>query len=291
MYRLKIEADTDAQNPREDHDNADIMYCEHRRYSLGDKDAEKPYTSVDCVTLTSPAGTAYVLDDYNTADGTNLIMDDVFAMLEEHAEEAEAEVEAHADKADGYDQAAHLAAVEDAVRAASAVAYLSAAKWESEHRLIPGIAMIRPLSLYDHSGITISAGAPTCQWDSGYIGWQYITEAALKAEWNGDRDKALAYMDATLSTYDDYIQGNVYGFMLEKGTVIEKRWPNGHVEEAIEWEHEDSCWGFIGNWHGKDDPTGIRDSLPAEVRELFDSMDYTDEGEWQYTADVPEELQ
>ena len=287
MYRLKIEHDQDAQNPRTDCDHADVMYCEHRRYDLGDKDAEHPYNEVAYVMLQHP-GTilAYVLDDSDTADDSNLILDDVLAMCEEHAAEA-------ADHAD--DNPESQQAAEDAARAELAVRYLSAAKWETERRLRPDIAMIRPLSLYDHSGITISAGAPSCPWDSGYVGWQYVTEESLRAEWDGDRDRALAYMDATLKTYDDYITGNVHGFTLEKGTLYteERTYADGTsvtMGEAIEWEHEDSCWGFIGDWYGKDDPTGMREHLPREARELFDSMDWSDEGEWRYSEDVPEEL-
>lgn len=282
MYRLKIEYDQDAQDPRTDCDHADVMYCEHRRYSLGDKDAEHPYNEVACVTLTSPAGTAYVLDDSETADDSNLILDDVLAMCEEHAEEA-------ADDAE--DNPESQEAAEDAARAELAVRYLSKAKWETERRLKPGIAMIRPLSLYDHSGITISAGAPTCQWDSGYVGWQYLTDKALADEWNGDRDRALAYMDATLNTYDDYIRGNAHGFTLELGTLGTTTFADGTTESTIRWDHADSCWGFIGDWWKEGDPTGMREHLPREVEALFDSMDYNDVGEWRYTADVPEELQ
>ena len=296
MYRLKIEHDQDAQNPRTDCDHADVMYCEHRRYDLGDKDAEHPYNEVAYVMLQHP-GTilAYVLDDSDTADGTNLILDDVLAMCEEHAEEAADEAEAFDDDGehggDHHDDECDVCrALADAARAELAVRYLSAAKWETERRLRPGIAIIRPLSLYDHSGITISAGAPSCPWDSGYVGCQYITDEALQSEWNGDRERALAYMDATLQTYDDYLRGNVHGFTLELGTLGTTAFADGTTEQTIRWDHEDSCWGFIGDWHGKDDPTGMREHLPREARELFDSMDWSDEGEWRYSEDVPEEL-
>ena len=290
MYRLKIEHDQDAQNPRTDCDNADVMFCEHRRYDLGDKDAEHPYNEVACITITSPAGTAYVLDDSDTADGTNLVMDDVLAMLEEHGEEAREEAEdMHAEGVPSSDEEREQAKA-DAARADAAVAYLRTAKWETDHRLRPGIAIIRPLSLYDHSGITIFAGSPTCQWDSGYVGWQYITDEALQSEWNGDRDMALRYMDATLQTYDDYICGNVHGFTLELGTLGTTTFADGTTEPTIRWDHADSCWGFIGDWYGKDDPTGMGDHLPREVRELFDSLTWSDEGIWCYSQDVPEEL-
>ena len=294
MYRLKIEYDQDAQNPRREYDNADIMYCEHRRYDLGDKDADDPMECVEIITLEYPGGRRYELesaydeDGYSRDNAPELNWESVLAMLKEHAEEAADDANAPPEP----DEAPDAQQVYDATleRAQAGYDYARDLTSETVHRERPGIALCRPLYLYDHGGITISAGAFSCPWDSGQVGWQYITDKALADEWNGDEAKALKYMDATLETYDDYLRGNVHGYIVEKGTVIEKRWPNGHIEEAIEWEHEDSCWGFIGDWDGKDDPTGMREHLPREVEALFDSMDYNDVGEWKYTDNVPEEL-
>ena len=298
MYRIKIEREDNPLNPREDWDNADVMYCEHRRYTLGDKDADKPMHEASYVELSylRPDGTSacYVLDDRDNDHELHLLYDDVLAMLEEHRDAASDEAGAPPEPGEAPDaQAMYDAAVE---RAQAAVDYVRKATWESEWRDNPGIAIIRPLYLYDHGGITISAGAFSCPWDSGQVGWQYITDEALAAEWNGDRDAALRYMDATLQTYDDYIQGNVYGFTVEKGTLCSdiRTYADGTqvpLGEKIEWEHEDSCWGFIGDWWREGDPTGMGDHLPSEVMALFDSMNYNDEGEWRYTDDVPEELQ
>lgn len=296
MYRLKIERDSDPLNPRTDHDNADVMYCEHSRYTLGDDGADKPYVEVSFVELryirADGTSAAYVLEDDET-EGDGLRYADVLDMLEEHRDDASAEAEAPPEPGESPDaQQLYDAAAE---RAQAGYDYVRNANWQSEWREIPGIAIIRPLSLYDHSGITIFAGTPTCRWDSGYVGWQYVTDAVLAAEFSGDRDKALAYMDATLKTYDDYIRGNVYGFILEKGTLYNetRTYTDGTqvpMGERIEWEHEDSCWGFIGDWWREGDPTGMRYHLPVEVEALFDSLDYNDEGEWCYTSDVPEEL-
>lgn len=45
-YTIKIWHDDDPQNPR-DWDNLSIMLCKHRRYQLGDKDAEQLLSGVD----------------------------------------------------------------------------------------------------------------------------------------------------------------------------------------------------------------------------------------------------
>lgn len=293
LYRLKIEHDQDARNPREEGDYADIMYCEHRNYRLGDEDADKPVHEESFVELVYQRDTTvhrYRLETCDNDYAPDLTYESVLDMLEEHHDALDEELaDATADGVPSSD-AEREAIRMDVQRAAEACRYLREAEWESEWCVNPGIAIIRDLSLYDHSGITIFAGAPTCRWDSGQVGWQYITDEALQSEWKGDRDAALRYMDATLKEYDDYLRGNVYGFTVEKGTLGETTFADGTTEPTIRWDSEDSCWGFIGDWSDKDDPTGMREHLPREVEELFDSLDWSDEGKWRYTANVPDEL-
>ena len=299
MYRLKIEHDNDALNPRVDGHNADIMFCKHHRYNLGDKDADDPMERVEIITLEYPGGPRYELesaydeDGYSRDDAPELNWESVLAMLKEHAEEAADDANAPPEP----DEAPDAQQVYDATleRAQAGYDYVRDLTSETVYCERPGIALIRPLSLYDHSGITIFAGAPTCRWDSGQVGWQYITDKALADKWNGDRELATKYMDATLETYDDYLTGNVHGYTVEKGTLVRttRHYPDGReVEETeIEWDLEDSCWGFYGDWWREGDPTGMGDNFDGELKALFDSMDYNDVGEWHYTASVPEELQ
>ena len=69
LLRLKIEHDQDAMNPRVDHDNADIMFCKHRRYNLGDEDADDPMARVEISTLEYPGGPRYELESAYDEDG------------------------------------------------------------------------------------------------------------------------------------------------------------------------------------------------------------------------------
>lgn len=93
------------------------------------------------------------------------------------------------------------------------------------------ILHILPLYLYDHSGITISTGAFSCGWDSGQVGWVYITES--KAEEMG-WDKNLSVprceeiIKGEVKSYDAYLTGQMYGFVVE-----------GRDGDQLE-----SCWGF-----------------------------------------------
>jgi len=96
-----------------------------------------------------------------------------------------------------------------------------------------------PLYLYDHGGITISTAPFVCPWDSGQVGWIYVTKPRIREEYGVKRvSKRLLYeveavLRSEVETYDQYLQGFVYGYMtfsLENGGLVDG----------------DSCWGFYG---------------------------------------------
>jgi len=152
--RVSIHYD-DPQSPR-DNDNLATMVCKHRRYRLGDKDAEDP-------------------------------PEDALAVL--------------------------------------------------------------PLYLYDHSGLSISTGGFSDRWDSGQVGWAYVTSDSAKTmgcvgkrwgagpdgervvvgEW--DREAFEEAIRAEVSEYDDFLAGRVYGYVVE-------------TREGCEVS---SCWGYVGD--------------------------------------------
>jgi len=114
--------------------------------------------------------------------------------------------------------------------------------------------VILPLYLYDHSGITISTTEFTCKWDSGQIGFVYITNERINElgcvieneETINDYIKRLTRdLQEEVKQYDQFLQGDVYGFELIG--------PDG--------EEIDSCWGFYGsNWK----TNGITDYIRKE---------------------------
>jgi len=97
-------------------------------------------------------------------------------------------------------------------------------------------AIILPLYLYDHSGITISTTPFSCKWDSGQIGFVFISKDKVKNEYGVKRvtkkeiEKVTKVLLAELETYDLYMRGEVYGY-----TLINE---NGEIE--------DSCFGYYG---------------------------------------------
>lgn len=93
-----------------------------------------------------------------------------------------------------------------------------------------------PLYLYDHSGITMSTGPFSCPWDSGQVGFAFITRKQALSEYGGKiltaatRAKALALIVGEVETYDMYLTGDVWGYVLEDA----------------DGEQTDSLWGCYG---------------------------------------------
>lgn len=129
-------------------------------------------------------------------------------------------------------------------------------------------AIVLPLYLYDHSGLRIKvgsfAGLPQghAEFDSGQIGFIFVTNATIKAEYGDDKanERAETHLRGEVETYDQYLRGDVYGFVLRKP-------PCGECGEPGDEEH--SCWGFYG-----DDPleNGMADGLSKEQQEQLKVM-------------------
>jgi len=97
----------------------------------------------------------------------------------------------------------------------------------------PDIMAVLPLYMYDHSGITINTEGFSCKWDSGQVGWIWITRENAEnmgcEDWN--EEKLLDAIRADVAEYDAYLTGQVYGYRVLS--------PEG--------KELDSCWGFIGD--------------------------------------------
>jgi len=92
-----------------------------------------------------------------------------------------------------------------------------------------------PLYLYDHSGITIATAPFSCPWDSGQIGFIYVTSKKACAEWGWKtltkkhREQVLEGLNSEVKVYDQYLTGDVYNISVDKGD-----------------EHIGSCGGYYG---------------------------------------------
>ena len=118
----------------------------------------------------------------------------------------------------------------------------------------PDVLTYLPIYMYDHSGLAFKHTPFDCQWDSGLLGWHYMTRESAAESWPHviDEDelieRAHELMADELRVYDDYIGGEVYGYQI-------------HDAEGNEL---DSCWGFIGT---DIETNGMLDACSAEDAE------------------------
>ena len=97
--------------------------------------------------------------------------------------------------------------------------------------------ILLPVYLYNHSGLAMNTVGFSCPWDSGQVGFIFVTLEAVRKEFGVKRvTKALRQKTEDLlrgevATYDAYLGGRVYGYVVE-----------------ADGEEIDACWGFIGNY-------------------------------------------
>jgi len=97
------------------------------------------------------------------------------------------------------------------------------------------IAIILPVYMYDHSGLTISTKPFSCPYDSGQIGYIIVTKSSIRRWFDVKKitkailEKAQKNLEIDIKTYDSYLRGDVFGYVIKEG------------EEEI-----DSCWGYFG---------------------------------------------
>lgn len=116
-------------------------------------------------------------------------------------------------------------------------------------------AIILPLFLYDHSGITMKTTPFSCPWDSGKVGFIIISKEKIREEYSVKRinkaliEKVTRYLIGEVEAYDQFLTGDIYGFKL--------------IEDG---EETDSCWGF----YGSDIKTnGVLDNIDKELADQF----------------------
>lgn len=132
-----------------------------------------------------------------------------------------------------------------------------------------GSTVVLPLYLYDHSGISMSAGTNLIEylvdtrqerravfpwhggWDTSYVGYLFDTPRT-REECGTPADRIEEALRGEVEVYSSYLEGDVWGYRVEqKVTVHETRTDlDGNVisdEEEADWDEVDSCWGYIGH--------------------------------------------
>jgi len=95
--------------------------------------------------------------------------------------------------------------------------------------------LILPLALFDHGSISMQVGTGY-GWDSGQVGFIYATAKDLRrvlglsSGEDIDLARARRLLEGEVETYDQYLQGDIYSY------VVENEYG----------DHLDSCYGFYG---------------------------------------------
>jgi hypothetical protein len=115
---------------------------------------------------------------------------------------------------------------------------------EMEGQLVKdGAVVVVRLFLLDHSGISISTEDFNDRWDSGVVGFYVVTRKDILDNFLAKRltkklrDKAREIVKGEVETYNQYLQGDVWGFVIkdEDGEIV------------------DSCWGFYGREYAEEE--------------------------------------
>lgn len=234
--RIRIEHDQDAESPRE-WDNRGTMVCWHGRYKLGD---EQPTVAPE----------------------------EFFLQL---AEEFEPGIEERIERF----ASQHLDNTHPA----------TGSEWHKHHRTVMAYQqeqvekvlnrhiIMLPLHLYDHGGITMRTTGFHCPWDSGQVGFIYVSRAKVRQEFGWKRitkareQQINDYLKGEVETYDQYLRGEVYGFIVEqRPEVYDEDGDLVDVGDDELWAHVDSCYGFYG-----DDPhtNGMAEHIDKELHHLL----------------------
>jgi hypothetical protein len=107
-----------------------------------------------------------------------------------------------------------------------------------------GEVVILPLYLYDHSGITISTSPFGCRFDSGQVGFIFVSNHKIKKE-GIDETKVIEYLEGEVKTYDQYLTGDVYSYSLYEIETCSL----GHEHKVL----LESCGGFYGEEHCREE--------------------------------------
>lgn len=121
-----------------------------------------------------------------------------------------------------------------------------------------------PVYMYDHSGIALSSTPFSCKWDSGLLGYHYVSKSTIRTEHAVKRISSKAHkaiisvLDAELEVYNHYVQGNCYEFRIFDS----------------EDEFVDSCGGFIGDFN--DVKLQMYEHVDSTLWEQLNNIDYSD---------------
>lgn len=96
-------------------------------------------------------------------------------------------------------------------------------------------AIMLPMYMYDHSGLTVNTTGFSCPWDSGQIGFIFVSREKARQELGVScitpprKAQITDILLGEVDTYRRYLMEDVYGYVTSTPS-----------------EEEEDCWGFFG---------------------------------------------
>lgn len=221
-HKVKVYYEDNPFNPREN-DSVATFVCEHRSYMLGDEHCIGDAANE----LFDSLVTSQQIINYFVSDRQAVLKNDEYGYYYSWNENGnERDSDCFSATADT-DEIAEI--LTDELELQDKLNLVEAS----------GEIVIQPISMYEHSGISIwlggYAGHPDAQWDCGTLGFAYITKATAEEEMPNFSEKtwkewANQVMKDEMKEYAAYVSGQVYGYMIEAL----------NDDEGC----DDSCWDY-----------------------------------------------
>lgn len=234
---INVYYDDTPEDPRT-WDNVATFVCEHRRYTLGDEqDIEGRIDSLFNDYVPAKA----IIDHFVKTRDAHLVPGDEDDYCDQYYEYKETVC--------GKEYTRYIDA--DTSDSDDSIASDMADQLDMCEKMLllenTGEVATLPISMYEHSGISLWLGSkwghPDAQWDCSSIGFAFVEKKTAEKEMpqrkltdeqkNGWKQWAYAMMEGEMETYNKYVSGEVYGYMIE----------DEEGDEASN-SHLCGCWGF-----------------------------------------------
>ena len=117
------------------------------------------------------------------------------------------------------------------------------------------LAIILPVYKYEHGGVVFNTEGFSCPWDSGQVGFIFVSledvrkEYGVKRVTKAIREKVIEQLKGEVKTYSQWVNSEVYGF-----EIIDNE-----TGDTLEY-----CYGFIGD---SDDEHLVSEALSSAMFE------------------------
>lgn len=251
-FKIKIWHDENSDDPRS-WDNRATFVCEHSRYSLGDEhDIDSVINELFDKYATSEDIIAYFVNDRKAK-----IIEDEGKKYEYTKEYPWGESTFYIDAEQPNDDIAAEMADDFSTMEKLHVASKS------------GNFVWRPISIYDHSGVSIWLGSTKghvdARWDCSTTGFAYMEKSTAEKEYVPTEEYktwqawAIHIMEAEMNVYNQYVSGECYGW-----SILDEH------DDVI-----DSCGGYYGSDYNEQfkECEGIIDSyIESREKEHIDRI-------------------